>query len=195
MVSIELKYKEIYLSVAQTVFLVSADQVQREEKLVTHINKIELSTLINAPIERCFNLSLSIDLHKISTAHTNEEAIAGTTSGLIKLNETVTWRARHFGLWHKLQVKITELEEQVFFVDEMVKGSFKKMKHRHTFVETETGTMMLDVFEFSSPFGWLGALVDKLVLRNYLRSLLLERNRVIKEFAETDKWKELLNSD
>lgn len=38
---------------------------------------IELETNIAAPIERCFFLSLSIDLHMDSTAPTRERAIAG----------------------------------------------------------------------------------------------------------------------
>jgi hypothetical protein len=53
------------------------------------MSKIELETLVFAPIDRCFDLSRSIDLHKISTSHTNETAIAGVTSGLICLNEQV----------------------------------------------------------------------------------------------------------
>jgi hypothetical protein len=48
---------------------------------------INLHTQINAPIGIVFDLSRSIDLHKISTAHTNEEAIAGVTSGLIGMGE------------------------------------------------------------------------------------------------------------
>jgi hypothetical protein len=59
--------------------------------------RIVLKTEIDAPIEVCFDLSRSIDLHQISTAHTNEQAIDGVTSGLINLHESVTWRARHFG--------------------------------------------------------------------------------------------------
>ena len=51
---------------------------------------IYLTIEINAPIERCFDLSRSIDLHTLSTSHTNEKAIAGVTSGLIGLNEEVT---------------------------------------------------------------------------------------------------------
>ena len=45
---------------------------------------INLTTEINAPIEICFDLSRSIDLHKQSMEHTKEEAIAGRTSGLIE---------------------------------------------------------------------------------------------------------------
>lgn len=90
---------------------------------------ITLHTLINAPINRCFDLSRSIDLHKISTEHTKEEAIAGVTSGLINRDESVTWRAIHFGISQTLSTKITEFERSTFFVDEMVKGAFKSIRH------------------------------------------------------------------
>ena len=52
--------------------------------------KIHITTFIAAPVERVFNLSRSITLHKISTKDTGEEAIAGVTSGLINLNERDT---------------------------------------------------------------------------------------------------------
>ncbi|WP_421978731.1 hypothetical protein [Roseivirga seohaensis] len=51
---------------------------------------IRIETIIKAPVQRCFDLSRSIDLHQISTIETKERAIAGKTSGLIGLNETVT---------------------------------------------------------------------------------------------------------
>lgn len=44
---------------------------------------IELVTEINAPIHVCFDMARSIDLHKLSTAQTREEAVAGAASGLI----------------------------------------------------------------------------------------------------------------
>jgi len=62
------------------------------------VQLIELETTIAAPPERCFLLSLSIDLHMDSTARTHERAIAGVTHGIIGPNQTVTWRGRHFGL-------------------------------------------------------------------------------------------------
>ena len=87
---------------------------------------IDIETTIKAPIERCFDLARSIDLHQISTSHTNETAIAGTTSGLIGLNETVTWEATHFGVRQQLTSRITEFEYPNLFTDEMVKGVFKQ---------------------------------------------------------------------
>lgn len=109
---------------------------------------IQLKTHIKAPVEIVFNLSRSIDLHKLSTGKTNEEAIAGTTSGLIGLNETVTWRAKHFGIYQILTSRITHLKEPEYFVDEMVEGIFKSIYHEHRFKTTEKGTEMIDKFYY-----------------------------------------------
>ena len=76
----------------------------------------------------------------------------------------------------------------------MVKGSFKFMKHKHEFKQIGKETIIKDTFEFSSPFGVIGKLVDKLILKNYLTKFLKERNQVVKEFAETEKWKEVLKN-
>ncbi len=153
---------------------------------------ILLTTTINAPADICFDLSRSIDLHKISTAHTNEEAIAGTTSGLINLDETVTWRAKHFGVYQTLTSKITAMQRPDFFVDEMVQGAFKSFKHEHRFLETDGITNMMDKFTYTSPLGVLGKLADVLFLEQYMTQLLLKRNEVVKEFAESGRWKEVL---
>ncbi|MES2277034.1 MAG: SRPBCC family protein [Bacteroidota bacterium] len=145
---------------------------------------IKLSIKINAPVETVFDMARSIDLHTQSMQHTNEQAIAGTTNGLIGLNETVTWRAKHFGLMMEMTSRITELMYATSFTDEQVKGPFKRLKHQHTFQQLDSHTLMCDYFEFESPLGWLGRTVDKIVMRAYLRQLLMERNKVIKQAAE-----------
>ena len=153
--------------------------------------RIELRTEIKAEKEIVFDLSRSIDLHKISTEQTNETAIAGKTSGLIGLNESVTWRAKHFGVYQNLTSKITEFDRPNYFADEMVSGAFKKFKHEHHFSELNEGTLMTDFFYYKSPFGILGKLADKIFLKTYMVELLEERNRIIKKFAESEKWKEI----
>ena len=145
---------------------------------------IELSTPINAPLNTCFNLSRSIDLHVDSMAKTKETAIAGRVSGLIEFGETVTWRAKHFGVWHTLTSKITGFDFPNSFTDEMVTGVFKSFKHQHLFYSQNDGTLMIDIFEFESPFGIFGKLANVLFLKNYLHKLLQNRNKLIKEIAE-----------
>ncbi len=114
---------------------------------------IELNTFINAPVETCFDLARSIDLHQTSMGKSKEKAIAGKTTGLIELNETVTWRAKHFGIWQTLTSKVTAYHYPEFFADEMISGAFHSFRHEHHFCKTEKGTLMKDVFEFKSPLG------------------------------------------
>jgi hypothetical protein len=66
--------------------------------------RLEETTIIEAPIERCFVLSLSVEVHLLSNVHSGEQALAvgGVTSGLVCLSEEVTWRAKHFGIWQNL---------------------------------------------------------------------------------------------
>ncbi|KFC20708.1 SRPBCC family protein [Chryseobacterium sp. FH1] len=147
--------------------------------------KIYLEALINADIQKVFDLSRNIDFHQESTAITNEKAIAGKMSGLIELGETVTWRAKHLGFYQTLTTKITQMESPIMFTDVMVKGVFKSMKHQHIFKQKDDETLMTDIFEFESPFEILGKIFNQIILTNYLKGFLLERNRMIKEFAES----------
>ena len=115
---------------------------------------IHLTTFIAAPVERVFDLSRSIDVHKKSLAHTNEQAVAGTVSGLIKQDETVTWKAKHLGKMRFLKVKISSMMAPQSFTDELVEGDFKEMKHEHHFKAIKNGTLMIDLVFFRKPL-WL----------------------------------------
>ena len=145
---------------------------------------IKLETRIYAPIETCFDISRNIDIHIESTKHTGETAIAGKTSGLIGLGESVTWRAKHLGIWQTLTTKITSYTYPTYFVDEMTQGAFTHMKHEHLFETNEDYTLMIDVFQFKSPLGVIGKIFNTLYLTHYMRELLQHRNAVIKREAE-----------
>jgi ligand-binding SRPBCC domain-containing protein len=153
--------------------------------------KIELTTHVDAPIERVFDLARSVDLHMVSTAATKETVVAGVNQGLMGSGDSVTWRARHFGLWHKLTSQITQFNPPTHFRDSMVRGWFRRFDHDHRFEQSGPGgegTVMRDVFDFTSPCGPLGWLVNRVFLTRYMRLLLQERNRIIKQAAETDQW-------
>ncbi|WP_237144887.1 SRPBCC family protein [Pontibacter pamirensis] len=131
----------------------------------------------------------------ISTEHTGERAVAGVTAGLIELGETVTWRAKHLGVWQHLTSKITEYGRPYFFVDEMVSGAFKQFRHEHHFKQVDDATLMLDVFDYTSPLGMLGTLADKVFLKKYMTHLLTERDSVIKQYAESGQWRNVVKID
>jgi ligand-binding SRPBCC domain-containing protein len=84
----------------------------------------------------------------------------------------------------KLTVRITEYDFPNRFVDEMEKGAFKRFYHVHEFVEKANGTLMIDTFDYTSPFGVIGKIVDQMFLEQYMKEFLITRNRYIKKIAE-----------
>ena len=154
--------------------------------------RLEEKTMIGAPIERCFDLARSVEVHLEGNVHCGEQAMAigGVTTGLIGLGERVTWRAKHLGVWRKLTSEITAMERPAYFQDTMIRGAFRMMKHDHFFrtvslETTEETTEMTDVLVFEAPLGILGRLAEWALLRRYMRALLRERNAVIREIAES----------
>ena len=154
--------------------------------------QIHLTTFIAAPIDRVFDLSRSINLHQISTSSTNEKAIDGVITGLINKDETVTWQAKHLFKTRLFTSKITAMQSPVSFTDEMVKGDFKSFHHEHHFKAAANGTIMIDLINFETPYGKIGKIANALFLKSYLQKFLIKRNEVIKEYAETQKWKAIL---
>jgi ligand-binding SRPBCC domain-containing protein len=146
---------------------------------------IELITLIEAPVETCFQLSLSIDLElKAAKAH-RIRAVSGVTSGIIGPGQRVGWITRQFGIAVSHESEITGFERPLFFQDRMVKGLFGFFQHDHFFQPLDANkTEMRDSLCFSMPFWLMGAVSERLVVRSRLIQLLLLRNNVIKETAE-----------
>ena len=153
---------------------------------------IHLTTFIAAPVQVVFDLSRHIGLHKESMSSYKEEAVAGTRFGMAEQDDTITWKARHLFKNRLLRVRITEMKKHDLFVDEQAEGDFKMMKHEHYFKPCENGTLLIDMFHFESPYGVIGQWFNSLYLTKYLRKLLEQRNKAIKEVAESERWKFLL---
>ena len=147
--------------------------------------KIVHETYIEAPIERCFDLARSIEVHIETASKTNERAIAETTSGMMELGDWVTWKATHLGVRQKLTSKITEMERPHRFSDEMVKGAFHSFHHTHEFTESGSGTLMVDWFVYRAPLGFIGKLADKLFLERHMEEFLSTRAAELKRIAES----------
>lgn len=146
--------------------------------------QIVLETVINAPAEKCFDLMRDVRLHTKTVARTHESAVAGVTEGKIGLGQTVTFEGTHFGMRQRLTVKVVEFEPLRLFVDEMTEGTFRSFKHIHEFSPAEGGTLMRDTVIWTSPFGILGRIVDKLILERHLNELVTSRNAMLKQIAE-----------
>ena len=156
---------------------------------------LEKVTVIRAPIERCFDLARNVEVHLVGNVHWGEAAVAasGVTSGLVGIGQRVTWRAKHFAVWHQLTSEITAMERPVYFQDTMIRGPFRFMRHDHVWhARSADETEMRDIFRFAAPVPVLGRMIEIAVLGDYMRRLLRERNAVIKEIAESGAWQRYL---
>jgi len=148
------------------------------------MTRLQLVTFIHAPKSLVFDLSRDMDVHMQSAVSTGERIIEGRKSGLLGYGEKVRFEGRHFGCKLRHTSQITALSPFDYFVDEMTDGRFRSFRHEHVFRQEGGFTRMEDVISYEVPFGWLGQVFDRLLLRRHLTSFLLHRNLHIKKIAE-----------
>jgi ligand-binding SRPBCC domain-containing protein len=153
---------------------------------------IRLGTWIDAPVERCFLLSLSVDLHVAAARSTREKTAAGVTEGMISEGETLTFKGRHFGVRWRHTSLIEKLRPHSYYRDIMIAGPFEHFEHDHHFAPMDDGTRMRDDIRFSARGGLMGKLATRIFLRKRLKTYLIERNTMIKRIAESDDWHKYL---
>lgn len=116
-----------------------------------------------------------------------ERVVAGIASGVMGPGDSVTWRARHFGIPFTMTSVITSHEAPHRFVDEQTSGPFRSWWHEHTFEAVPGGTLMRDVVNFESPLGPIGRAVNAVVLTRYMTKLLRQRNAWLVEALTAPK--------
>jgi ligand-binding SRPBCC domain-containing protein len=151
---------------------------------------IRVATWIDAPVERCFLLSLSIGLHAASAGNAWINTRGGITSGLLHEGETVTLPGRPFGVL-KHTSKIDQLRPHSYFRDAMVAGNFRNFVHEHHFAPMNDGTRVRDEVRFSSHWGTVG----NLLARKRLKAYLTQRATAIKRVAESEEWRRYLENE
>lgn len=148
---------------------------------------------IRSPIHRCFDLARSIDFHTFSMAASGERAISGVTHGLIGEGQEVTWRARHLGVTRELTSRVTRCDRPYLFIDEQVRGAYKRFRHEHRFESLSPDrTLATDVFTFESPLGLLGRGVNALFLTRYMTDLLRGHAANLAAALESEAWRQFV---
>lgn len=147
--------------------------------------KITTEIEIQAPIHICFDFARDIGLHTQTVwPHTKECAVAGVQSGMIGEGGVVTFEATHFLVRQQLSSQITEYKRPYLFVDTMTRGAFKSLKHEHHFIDLRMTTIMQDVLILEAPFGPLGWIAERAVLKAYMTRFLMYRNCELKNRIE-----------
>ena len=150
------------------------------------------STVVHAPIGRCFGLSTHLAL---VAKELGMHAVAGRTSGCVVGGDTVRWEGWQLGFPNFHVSLISGFDPPFFFQDTMLAGRFKNFQHDHHFRETAEGVRFEDEVRFTMPFGRAGYAVGHLVLVPHIRMLLRSRFAMLKELAEGEGWRQYVTDD
>ncbi len=85
------------------------------------------------------------------------------------------------GIPLRWETKITKLEKPKYFTDKQLKGPYKIWEHTHTFIEKENGILMKDIVNYELPFGFLGNIAHKLIVRKKVEQIFTYREEILKK--------------
>jgi ligand-binding SRPBCC domain-containing protein len=91
----------------------------------------------------------------------------------------IDYRLRLFGIPVRWRTRIASHEPGEGFVDEQVRGPYRRWVHRHRFEASEGGTRVTDRVEYALPFGFLGGVAHALWVRRLLAAIFDHRAAVL----------------
>jgi len=77
--------------------------------------------------------------------------------------------------------EITHVKDQVYFVDEQRFGPYAMWHHQHHFEAVVGGVMMKDIVDYAIPFGFIGSLANKLLVKKAVIEIFEFRKQKIAE--------------
>ncbi|MCE3294938.1 MAG: hypothetical protein K0R65_652 [Crocinitomicaceae bacterium] len=75
--------------------------------------------------------------------------------------------------------EIKTVKYQSFFVDIQLRGPYRSWHHEHHFREVEGGVEMTDLVSYAMPFGFIGEIMHRLIVRNKLEAIFDHRRSSI----------------
>jgi ligand-binding SRPBCC domain-containing protein len=90
----------------------------------------------------------------------------------------IDYRLRLHGIPVRWRTRISAWEPCQGFVDEQIRGPYRRWHHEHTFEAVEGGTLCRDIVDYAV---WGGRAVDTLVVRRDLRRIFEFRQRMLQD--------------
>ncbi len=83
------------------------------------------------------------------------------------------------GLKLSWMTEITVVKDKEYFIDEQRFGPYALWHHKHFFEPTENGVKMTDVVHYALPLGFIGRIVNTLVVKNKLKEIFEYRVQAV----------------
>ena len=77
--------------------------------------------------------------------------------------------------------EITIVKEGRYFIDEQRFGPYSLWHHKHFFEPTENGVKMTDLVHYALPLGFIGRIMNSLIVKNKLKEIFEYREQKVNE--------------
>jgi ligand-binding SRPBCC domain-containing protein len=145
------------------------------------LHRLKRSVAVNAPLDTAFRFFADPrNLPQITPKWVRFEVVHLEAAPL-RAGTTNEYRIRWFGVPLRWRSFIPQYDEPHRFVDEQVSGPYAHWRHEHVFRETESGTEVRDLVEYSLPLWFIGSAVHALIVRRQLDEIFDYRERALPE--------------
>lgn len=154
--------------------------------------KLQFTTVIHAPLQRVFDLTRCVSLHKRHFESHGILPVQGKYSGLLDKRDHVTWKGKLGRKVRQLALEVTDMQAPDHFKMEYRKEIFDTFTHDVYLTGIDNGTILMDQVEFSLPEKGFSPFFNKRCAEKWISDLLKERNALCKEYAEGNNWHAIL---
>jgi ligand-binding SRPBCC domain-containing protein len=83
--------------------------------------------------------------------------------------------------------EITHVKDKAYFVDEQRVGPYRIWHHEHFIEPIKNGVLMKDIVSYKPPFGFLGSIANKLLIKKKLNEIFAYRSEaIVKKYGTYD---------
>lgn len=136
------------------------------------VYKKETVQYVNASVEECWAFfSSPRNLQKI-TPKTMGFQITDFDNKSMYVGQIIQYKVSPLaGLKLSWTTEITFVKDKSYFIDEQRFGPYALWHHKHFFEPTENGTKMTDLVHYALPLGFIGRIMNTLVVKNKLKEI------------------------
>ena len=146
------------------------------------VYKKETVQHLNVSLDECWKFfSSPRNLQKI-TPESMGFQITDFDSQLMYAGQIIQYKVSPLlGLKLNWTTEITQVKDKAYFIDEQRFGPYSFWHHKHFFEATANGVKMTDVVHYALPFGFLGRIVNTLIVKNKLNEIFDYRCQKVDE--------------
>lgn len=134
-----------------------------------------------APLEKVFSFFSSEKNLEVITPEYLNFKVKNKTTDEIKKGTIINYQLKLRGIPLRWKSLISEFDKDRRFIDEQLKGPYKKWVHLHEFKKHRSGTLIRDKVVYKVPFGSLGRLIAGKYVRRDVKTIFNHRNKVIRD--------------